>query len=197
MIPQKNIDLIKEKFLSRVTAQATPTLHATCGIPGAGKSTFVDMKLAQGLFPHDAYILNPDRVMLALPDYQADVAVIGAQAAYRKWELPCRELAYAMADCVAEMRGNMIKDMGCANPLSLALVKRLKAKGYHIHLYHIDCTIEEAFRRIDQRAFRIAKGEVRLRHRMLADMLPEYTGLADEFVHLDNTDLAHPYQIAA
>ena len=197
MISRKSIDFIEEKFLGHVTSQQYPTLYATCGIPGAGKSTFVDQKLEKSEFPCDAYILNPDRVMIALPEYQRDCETLGAQAAYQTWELPARELAYAMADRVGEMRGNIIKDMGCANPLSLELVKNLKAKGYKIFMYHILCRVDDAFIRIDQRDFQIDRDEVRARHDLLNALLPEYKRIADAFYAFDNSNLQNPFQIAA
>ena len=195
MISQKSIDLIEKTFLGHVKAQNSPVLHATCGIPGAGKSTFVDQKLIAGDFPADAYIFNPDRVMLSLPEYQADTRALSAQKSYQKWELPARDLAYGLADRAGAMNAHIIKDMGCANPLSLELVKALKAKGYAVRMYHIDCDMDEAFRRIDQREFRISRAAVQNRYELLDSLLPEYRALADEFHHLDNTNLDVPFQI--
>jgi predicted ABC-type ATPase len=197
MLAKESIDFIEEKFLGHVVSQDHPTLYATCGIPGAGKSTFVDHKLANREFPSDAFILNPDRVMIALPEYQKDCEALGAQKAYQKWEMPARELAYAMADRVGEMRGNIIKDMGCANPLSLELVKNLKANGYKIFMYHILCGVHEAFKRIDQRDFQIDRDEVRARDALLNTLLPEYKRIADTFYAFDNSNLQNPFQIAA
>ena len=195
MISQSSIHYIHDLFLSDVSGQDNPHIYATCGIPGAGKSYFVDMKLASGDFPKDAYILNPDRVMVQLPDYKANVEHNGAQIAYQKWELPVRELAYDMADDVLNMRGNIVKDMGCANPLSLDLIKRAKANDYKIHMFYIQCDIDEAFRRIDQRDFKISKDEVIKRLNYLEDLVSEYQSIADDFMTLDNSDISMPYQI--
>jgi len=184
-------------FLSHVTRQDHPCIYATCGIPGAGKSCFVDMKLENGEFPKDAYILNPDRVMVELPEYKNDVRVYGAQAAYENWELPARDLAYSLAERVLAMGGHIVKDMGCANPLSLDLIKQAKSQGYTVNMYHITCDINEAFRRIEQRDFEISKDEVMERLKMLDALIPQYDVIADEFVTLSNTDISNPYQIAA
>lgn len=197
MISQPSIDYIHDLFLSHVSGQKQPCIYATCGIPGAGKSHFVDMKLARGDFPSDAYILNPDRVMVELPDYKNDVDKFGAQSAYQKWELPVRNLAYDMADQALQMRGNIIKDMGCANPLSLDLIKRAKNNGYKISMFYIQCDTDEAFRRIDQREFKISKDEVIKRLHSLESLIPQYQSIADEFITLQNTDISAPYQIAA
>lgn len=184
--PQSRI-YIEELFLGEAVTQANPTIYATCGIPGAGKSTFVDKKLGVGEFPPYAFMLNPDRVMLALPEYQEDCESVGAQQAYEKWELPVRNLAYAMADIAAQQRCHVIKDMGGANPLSFEYIKRLKEEGYQVHMYHIHCDADEALRRINQREFQISRVEVLERLQSLNDLLPQYRLLADEFTYIDNT----------
>jgi predicted ABC-type ATPase len=191
MISTQSIALIHDHFLSHVTPQKKPTLFATCGIPGAGKSYFVDSKIKAGEFPSNAYILNPDRVMIALPEYQDDVKTMGAQKSYEKWELPARELAYTMAETAMDMKANIIKDMGCANPLSLKLIKQLKNKLYCIKMYYIHCEVSVAFDRINQRDFQIAKNEVRQRFKLLEDLLPHYQSLADHFEVLDNTSFTN------
>ena len=196
-ISPDSITYIHQLFLGDVTPQDAPHLQATCGIPGAGKSTFVDQKLADGTFTTNAYILNPDRVMIALPEYQEDMRMYGAQTAYEKWELPARDLAYAMAEKSFQNRFNIIKDMGCSNPLSLDLVKRLKAAGYRVAMPYIYCDTEEAFRRINERTFQISQDAVRERLALLETMLPEYQALADTFITYDNSNLETPYQIAA
>lgn len=173
-ISQSSITLMREKFLSHLTSQDKPTLNATCGIPGAGKSHFVDMKLDKGDFSSDAYILNPDRLMIALPEYINDVKTHGAQTAYETWELPVRDLAYQFADETLTNKGNIIKDMGCSNPLSLDLIKCAKSDGYHITMFYIYCDTTEAFRRINQRDFKISQTEVIDRLHMLEKLIPEY-----------------------
>lgn len=196
MISQTSIHYIHEKFLGHCAPQDNPELHATCGIPGAGKSTFVDQKITNGDFPSDAFVLNPDRVMLALPEYQQDKNEQSAQAAYEKWELPCRDLAYEMANFAVHNRYNVIKDMGCANPLSLEFVKNAKKDGYRIWMYHIHCDLIEAFNRIDQRDFQISQNAVKHRYDLLQELLPLYQSVADNFIDLNNTDLKEPFQIA-
>lgn len=197
MLSLKTNTDIRARFLGHVTPQENPTLFATCGIPGAGKSTFVDQKITAGDFPSNAYILNPDRVMVAMDEFQTDMAGVDAQSAYLKWEMPARDLAYQMADEAGSLRAHIIKDMGCANPLSLELVKRLKGEGYRVVMHHIDCNIDEAFRRIDARDFRISRDEVQARLDVLNGFIPEYRAIADVFYHYDNTDLNAPFQIAA
>jgi len=197
MISELSQELLYSQFLFGLTSQSNPKLYATCGIPGAGKSYFVDEKLDDGQFPRDAYILNPDRLMLALPEYQADTITMGAQDAYHKWELPVRELAYGYAESALKNRYNIIKDMGCANPLSLDLVKRLKSDGYAINMFYIYCDIDVAFDRINQREFQISQNEVKSRLSLLEKLLAEYKSIADEFITLDNTDITTPYKIVA
>jgi len=193
MISQSSRELLYGQFLSHITPQSSPKLYATCGIPGAGKSYFVDIKLDTGDFPTDAYILNPDRLMVALPEYMNDAEKHGAQTAYETWELPVRDLAYQFADETVANKGNIIKDMGCANPLSLDLIKRAKSDGYHITMFYIYCDSTEAFRRINQRDFQISQTEVIDRLNMLGKLIPDYKEIADEFLMLDNSDVENCY----
>lgn len=171
-------------------------MYATCGIPGAGKSHFVDMKLRCDEFPQNSYILNPDRVMVETPEYELDAKNLGAQAAYQKWELPVRELAYEMADEALEKRVHIIKDMGCANPLSLDLIKRLKSAGYRVEMFHIQCDVDTALKRINHRDFKISEKAVNDRWEALNNMLTQYRKLADEFVELDNNNFETAYKMA-
>lgn len=197
MITQKSASYIEDLFFEKAISQAKPVIYATCGIPGAGKTTFVDTQLKTGAFPEASFILNPDRVMLVLPEYLEDRDSIGAQAAYEKWELPARDLAYALAGKAGQNTYHIIKDMGCANPLSMKFVKRWKGQGYGLTMYHIDCPIETAFERIDQREFKISRQEVAKRYDSLQGFLPEYKALADEFYSIENGGFNKLIEIAS
>ena len=181
MITDVSKTYILSMFLGHIKPQENPVIHATCGIPGAGKTTFVNAKIASGEFPGDAFILNPDRVMQALPEYIADKDMTGAQAAYEKWEMPARELAYAMADQAMTMRAHIIKDMGCVRDENYRMLCRLKQSGYIVNMYYIECDMDTAISRVHQRDFRIADTQIRERYDSLQAILPEYRQMADNF----------------
>ena len=174
MISNKSLQIIKDLFLGHVVPQSHPQLYATCGIPGAGKSTFVEQKIVDGFFPRDAFILNPDRVMVVIPEYIEYADIHGYQKAYERYELPVRDLSYAMVEEAFAMRAHVIKDMGCSNPLSLSLVKRMKESGYQITMHYIRCDIDVVMSRVLKRDFQISPQEIISRLRLLEMLLPQY-----------------------
>ena len=154
------------------------------GIPGSGKSTFVDSAIMRGDFPADAFILNPDRVMESLPAYHTDTQTLGAIAAFEKWEMPCRALAYAMLDDAVAMRLNIIKDMGCARRENYDMLTRIKTAGYRIHMVYLDCDADVAIARIQTRPRYTPESMVYNRMGTLKNLLPLYRELADEFTSI-------------
>jgi len=189
MISSESKTYIQSLFLGHVTQQKNPVIHATCGIPGAGKSTFVDAKIAAGAFPDNAFILNPDRVMQILPEYLADAAAVGTQTAYETWEMPARKLSYDMAEQAIALRAHIIKDMGCVRVENYTMLSRLKRKGYTVYMYYIHCNINMAIHRVHQRDFRISDAQIRERYHSLQARLPDYKRLADNFLICDGSGL--------
>lgn len=156
------------------------------GIPGAGKSTFVNAAIARGQFPGDSFILDPDRVMTALPEYQHDFEAHGPAESFLRWELPARALAYAMFDEASAGRLTIIKDMGCARSENYEKLKLLKNLGYRLMMFHIACDVDEAIRRSLTRPRHTPPDMIRDRAASLADLLPRYRALADEFTTIKN-----------
>ncbi|AGH98225.1 AAA family ATPase [Micavibrio aeruginosavorus] len=183
-IPEHMIALLRDRFIGNRAASDTPTVYCMAGIPGSGKSTYVDAAIARGDFPRDAFILNPDRVMEALPAYHDDVAALGAMAAFEKWEMPCRELAYDLLDQAAALRLNVIKDMGCARQENYDMLARLKSSGYRLHMIHLDCPVDLALARVQTRDRHTPATMVNDRAASLSALLPLYRELADHFMSI-------------
>ena len=178
------INAIRDQFLGGVSSSPVPTVYCMAGIPGAGKSTFVDAALQRGEFPRQAFLLDPDRVMNAIPQYRDDLQTLGAIEAFSKWELPARHLAYAMLDDAAHIKGDIIKDMGCARMENYDKLKALKQSGYRVQMYYIDCPVPDALERIEHRPRHTPEQLVRDRASGLVELLPLYQNLADEFTVL-------------
>lgn len=174
--------LIRDRFLGPCRPSQNPTIYCMAGIPGAGKSTYVDAALRDGAFPAAAFLLDPDRVMSALPGYQDDLRRNGAEAAFGAWELPARDLAYAMLDDAAAMQADIIKDMGCARMENYEKLKNLKTRGYRLHMVYIDCPVDLALTRIATRPRHTPPEMIHTRAATLRDLLPLYRELADCFV---------------
>jgi predicted ABC-type ATPase len=181
-----SVDLIHRQFLDNRPRSDAPVLCAMAGIPGAGKSTFVNHALETGRFPRDAFILDPDRVMQALPEYQASFQHDGAEAAFARWEMPARELAYAMLDKAVQGRMNIIKDMGCARMENFEKLRAIKSAGYRLEMFYIPCPIETALARITTRPRHTPKEMIIERAAALKALIPLYQTLADDFHVVDN-----------
>lgn len=186
-------------FPENAAPSATPTVFTMAGIPAAGKSTYVEQAQNEGLFPKPAFVLNPDNVMTALPEYRRAHSLYGAQDAFAMYEMPARHLAYSLFDEAVDKQLDIIKDMACAREENYTMLSDLKSRGYRIAMYYIEVHPEEAIRRAEERAAahqgRHTPAQlIHDRLAMLHSLMPRYEQLADEFHHLDNNDLSNPFK---
>lgn len=181
---------------SSLVSVKSPVIHAMAGIPGAGKSVYVDEAIARGDLPQNAFILDPDRIMMAMPEYVDDLTLMGAVTAFRHWEIPARLLAYELADQAAQKRFNIIQDMGSVRRENYDRLAQFKTRGYRLEMTYIYCPVDEALRRLQTRSTRhTAADMVRERASSLNMLLRPYTELVDQFTVLDNSDLDHPFRV--
>lgn len=192
-IDQGSIDLICEIFLDGRPPAEEPCIYCVAGIPGSGKSTYVTQAIEGGMFPKDAFILDPDRVMTSLPEYQEDFEKLGPVDAYEIWEMPARALAYSLFERAVAAKLNIIQDMSFARAENYDHLQTLKSRGYQVLMIYIECPVEEALRRTANRIRHTPPQMVIDRAASLATLLPLYKALADDFLHLDNSNLEMPY----
>jgi predicted ABC-type ATPase len=193
-ISQESKELVQQKFFAKVRKNCKePFVYAMAGVPGAGKTTFVDKAIKDGVFPRDAFILNPDMVMEALPEYQQDVIEEGQAAAFTRWELPARLFAYDMATQAAENKSHIIKDMGCARQENLDMLKAFKDQGYKIVLNHIQCDPEIAHSRVADRARHTSKEMIAARYESILNLLPELKDVSDVYHSFENSEEGQPF----
>jgi predicted ABC-type ATPase len=184
--------LIRSKFLhAGLTPGNPPTLYAMAGIPGSGKSGFVDTALKDGRYPANALLVDPDRVMQLIPDYLRDLADRGSETAFQNWELPTRAYTYGMLDEAIRKRFNIVQDMGMVRRENLNRVKQMKELGYRFEMTYLYCPASEAIRRLEYRARHTAAEMVIEREATLNVLLPEYVAIADTFTV---SDPALPFQ---
>lgn len=192
-VDASSLALLHSLFLDGLTAVEEPAVYCVAGIPGSGKSTYVKQGIESGMFPANAFMLDPDQVMMALPEYQEDFEKRGPVDAYERWELPARELAYDMFQQAVVRRFNIIKDMSFSRTENYEKIKELKDKGYQVLMVYIECPVDEALRRAANRVRHTPPQIIRDRAQSLAALLPLYRELADDFLHLDNSNLESPY----
>jgi len=164
------------------------TVHAMAGIPGAGKTTFAVRAMGDGRFPKGAFILNPDRVMEALPRYRADYVNWGPQKAFDKWEMPARELAYAMSQEAADRGLPIVKDMGMVRDENWEMLQGFKNRGYAIHLHVISCPLETAMAACAERARFFPLEQIAERAAALEQFLGQYAHIPDSITRYERRD---------
>lgn len=158
-----------------------PVAYIMAGIPAAGKSTYVDHQIKQGVWPKEAFILDPDRTMQAMPEYQQALRDLGAEEAFNSYEIPAREKAYDLFEEAFAKRQDIIKDMGCTRMENIAMVRRLKQAGYAIHVTAMITDVETAWARVQQRERFTPKDMIVERYAALQDRLPDLKALADTY----------------
>ncbi len=184
---------VRQKFLLNKIPSQKRTLFAMCGIPGAGKSTFVAEALNRQVFSQDAFILNPDHVMKTLPEYKACLHGNGAEIAFTKWEMPARELAYSMFNAAVAKQLDVIIDMGCVREEDLNNILNCKQHGYYIDMHYIYCPVDVAAKRLGTRVRHTPIDMLQSRQKMLEALLPQYRILSDQFTLYDNSNLKNPF----
>lgn len=171
-----------QRFLRGSETGEDKTVYVMAGIPGSGKSTFVNRMIGEGKFPARAFILNPDLVMEAMKEYQEAVEVHGYEQAFARWELPARELAYELLGKAVQLGLAIIIDMGMARPEGYGLLNDLKSKhGYYLKMYWLELPAALALERIRQRKRHTPESMVYEREAALKSLQPKYQALVDEF----------------
>jgi predicted kinase len=186
-ISANNVLDLKNRFLPSQGQRLNEmrTVYVLAGIPGAGKTTFVKKMIAEGNFPDTAYILDPDRLMEALPEYLNDRLKYGKEEAFKKWELPARELAYSFLVEAIRICADIIIDMGAARKEIYNILKKMKLENkYYIKMYWLETSLDVALKRIASRERFTPKEMVLKRMETLKELKESYLTLADEFFEI-------------
>jgi predicted ABC-type ATPase len=157
------------------------------GIPGAGKTTFLEIFQAQWGGMERPVLLGFDQVMQAMPDYQAMDDKIAAFAAF---ELPAREAGYKKLDELIARKQSILFDNGGSAATHIDILKRAQTLGYRIILVSIKTDIAVAQAHVDKRA--IIEGRhtpmtyLSERAEKLAALEMGYRALTPYFYEIDN-----------
>jgi predicted ABC-type ATPase len=145
------------------------------GIPGAGKTTFLNILEANWIGPDKPYLLGFDQVMQAMPEYQAEPDKIKA---FDLFELPARQKGYQILEDLIADRKSLLFDNGGSAATHLNILSSAREKGFTIILVSIETPVEVAQRHIDQRS--ITEGRHTPMH-YLEDRAQKIQALASDY----------------
>lgn len=159
------------------------------GIPGAGKTTFLEILLEEWRGVDVPHLLGFDQVMQAMPQYQLMDDKI---AAFVEFELSARELGYKRLDALIEQKQSILFDNGGSAASHIDILRRATDKGYRIILVSIKTDIAAAEVRVSKRAMTEGRHTPMLylseRAEKLAHLDQDYRALTPHFYEIDNSD---------
>lgn len=171
-----------------------PTIYAAAGSPAAGKTTFVAYALKQKILPGSAFVHDCDWVMTQLEGYQADLQLFGAEAAFKKWELPARALAEVeLQKAITEGR-DVIYDRSCALASSYSFLKKvIQNNGYQLVMHVVYLDKDKTFSRAKERESKtgrhIPESMILERLEMISALWLHYLSISQEaFLYVNRAD---------
>jgi predicted ABC-type ATPase len=165
----------------------SPILLHMLGIPGAGKTTFLNTLQTLWADEPPPVLLGFDQVMQAMPEYQAMEDKVAAFAAF---ELPARELGYRRLDELIGQRCSILFDNGGSAATHVDILRRAQQLGYCVVLVSIGTDISDAQCRVNLRA--VTEGQhtpmtyLEERAEKLAALETEYQALTPYFYRIIN-----------
>ena len=188
------LNTLYQEFLHPLTPVENPMLIAIGGGPGAGKTTF----RKQFMKTENVHLHDMDEVMIRLPGYQEDLAVIGAKKAFEKWWPTARQFAQILVQYAIQSKYSIIYDRTCGAEGSYDDLLKAKKQGYRIHLIGLyvdkDIAKERVLRR-EREEGRFMTEEILMEYRSRFSALwPYYLNVVHE-ASLYQTDLEKPVLI--
>jgi predicted ABC-type ATPase len=122
-----------------------PILLHMLGIPGAGKTTFLNMLLDAWQGHPRPILLGFDQVMQSMPDY---ATYADKETAFAALELPARALGYKMLNDLIAQEQSILFDNGGSAASHPDLLRSAQNKGYTIVLVAIRTPVDVAAARV-------------------------------------------------
>jgi hypothetical protein len=142
-------DEIINRLLARSTPQKASTIWIVLGGVGSGKSTLIQSKIAPE--HQDAVVIDADRLWLDIPEYEALAAADWRTAGDRTYQ----ELRSLRDELLAEAcvrRLDIILETTGSDDAFEGIVTFLNQTGYQVSLEFVDCPVEVAKQRMEERA---------------------------------------------
>lgn len=177
-------DALINHFLSHGQVGDTPLFIHVSGIPGAGKTTYIDANEQPGMVR-----IQFDLIMKHLKEYDKMVQEKGAAIAFSAFEMPARVIGYELLRQALAAHYNIIFEHSL-NPIHTDLYHFLHANGYTTHLVFINCSVEVALNRVRERELIIGRHTpadfITQRFKLAQEYLPRFKELAHTCSLLDS-----------
>lgn len=191
----QSLSRIEKNFLDRAAPEENPVLLHMLGIPGAGKTTFLNLLFEKWskTRPISPTLLGFDQVMQQIPAYQQTPDKI---VAFSTYELPARDAGYKIFNRLMEKKASILFDNGGSAATHPELLRVARdVHGYRIAIVEIAVPLAEARARIDTRS--VVEGQhtpavyLEDRAQKLSKLREEYMAITPYFYHIQNDDNAY------
>lgn len=136
LISQKEIEDLFARSFNNLPSQNHPEFFGIAGGTAAGKSTLFKKLKIDGQLPTDAYLHDPDEVMLALSLYQKTFKEKGAVIAQQLFDAPALDIAEAMLKYALSNRKNIIYMRTFAADTIFDQLETVQNQGYRLTTLH-------------------------------------------------------------
>lgn len=165
-----------ENYLAGYATALHPVITPVMGIPGSGKSTFLNAMTASNTMK-----LGFDDVMTKIPAYAEEVKADN-EAAYNRWTLCARALGYEILFRAFDRKLNVAFEHSGTREDHVALLGFMQKNGYKIDMVTIQISQELAEQRAAARtAHFLPAGMIAERYAIFQRLLPQYQALADDY----------------
>ena len=167
-----------------MTAPA-PILNILAGPNGAGKTTLYEVTLSR--FTTAEYV-NPDRLAFA---------ALGRHARTREEAELGQALANARRDALMSAGESLVTESTFSHPSKLDLVRRAKALGYQVAVYHVnvgsaDFAVSRVAAREADGGHPVPEANIRARYERNQPLIREAVLMADRAFVFDNSAIGAP-----
>lgn len=181
------------RFLHGYTPASNPVFYHTLGFVGSGKTVVLAHHFSGKT---NIVLVAFDSIMESLPAYQQDKNVLGAQAAFEKWERVARSLGYEIVQQALAQKLTLALEHSGSRADHVQLLLNAKQKsGYRIVILDTtSCDEEIAFTRANARTSGrfFPKEYVFERKKIVENLKPDYRDVADEWLIFDTCDGSLP-----
>lgn len=152
LIKTEETESIISSLLSKGEVSDTPSFIHVSGIPGAGKSTYIETRLSH----ETSVVVQLDAIMTKLRDYQTAVDKDGPAEAFKAFEMTARVIGFELLSRAIDAKKNIIFEYSL-NAVHLPLYSGLRNLGYLVRLVFVTTSVGTAMSRVSEREKKVGR----------------------------------------